>query len=300
MQPTAYSHASKHRSPLSPSACGTMTARHGMRTVSCPTQTMRPIVSRTAAYALASDLQSTICMLPEPAQPRVEPGWSGLYRIGGVCALLAGLFFAVGAALSVIIGPAPAESEAYVHSLAARPFVSRLDFAVFAASDVLLVPVSLALCLAIGPARRGAAVVGAALLALYAVVDLSVTEMSSLALVNLTQSYASANPALRGMYLAAADYARAAVPVGTFLSYLLSSVGLLIVSLAMRNGVFSRFTAWVGIVAAIEGIVAGFYVVVPTLALLLVPSLVAFAIWCVLVGGRLYKSARSIGAPLRA
>jgi len=216
------------------------------------------------------------------------PDWSSLYRIAGVCSLAVGSLLAFGVALSLVIGPAPAENEAYLRSLAARPLVSRLNFAAFAATDVLLPPVLLALCLALRRVSRGAAVVGAALLALYAVVDLCVTELSSLVLVNLTQAYAAAEPAQRATYLAAAAYARAALHVGTFLSYLVSSIGLLMVSLSMLKGVFSKVTAWVGIVAAMEGIAGAFYVVVPALALLLVPSLVAFAIWCLLAGRRLY------------
>ena len=75
-----------------------------------------------------------------------------------------------------------------------------------------------------------------------------------------------------------------------------SSIGLLIVSLVMLKGVFSKVTACAGIVASVEGIVGGFYMVVPALALLLVPCLIAFGIWSVLAGSTLYKlSARPAG-----
>jgi hypothetical protein len=84
-------------------------------------------------------------------------------------------------------------------------------------------------------------------------------------------------------------HALATIPIATFFSYLVSSVGLLMTSLVILKGVFNRPTALLGIVASIEGMVGSFYVFFPTLAGLLVPSLITFGLWALFAGTRLYK-----------
>jgi Domain of unknown function (DUF4386) len=223
----------------------------------------------------------------------VDPTWGGVYRLGGVCLFLTGLLFFAGAALSILIGPAPLGGEAYLNGVAAHPMLSRLNFGAFALTDFLLVPGLLALYLALRRIDKNAMLVAAGLIALYVVLDLAITELNSLTLVALTREYEAAAEAEKPAYVAAASYALATLPLGTFLSYVVSSFGLLIVSVVMLKGVFSRPTAWVGIVASAEGLVGGFYVLVPVLAVLLVPSLLAFGIWSLLAGTRLYR----LGAP---
>jgi Domain of unknown function (DUF4386) len=220
--------------------------------------------------------------------PKPDPTWTGVYRAGGLCLLLTGLIYLVGAASSILIGPPPSESEAYLKSLAGHASLSRLTFGLFALSDLLLVPGLMALYLALKHVAKNAMLVGVALMGLFVVLDLAITELNSLTLVTLTRHYALGDTAARSASVAAADYALATLPIGTFLSYLVSSVGLLIVSLTMLTGIFSRPTAYVGIVASVEGILGGFYVVVPALGVLLVPCLVAFGVWALLAGSRLH------------
>jgi uncharacterized protein YqgC (DUF456 family) len=63
----------------------------------------------------------------------------------------------------------------------------------------------------------------------------------------------------------------------------------------MLKGVFRRGTAYLGIVATSAGIVGGFYVVLPALGVLLSPCLVAFGVFLVLAGLRLYRLAAPSG-----
>ena len=62
----------------------------------------------------------------------------------------------------------------------------------------------------------------------------------------------------------------------------------MIVAIVMLKGIFSKVTAWAGIVACVEGIVGGFYVIYPPLAVLLVPCMIAYGLWGVLAGARLF------------
>jgi hypothetical protein len=113
----------------------------------------------------------------------------------------------------------------------------------------------------------------------------------------LAQHYAeSVGSVQQQTYVGAAAFALATLPLATFFSYVVSSIGLLIISVVMLRGVFSRITALAGIIASVGGIVGGFYVVLPVLALLLTPCLVAFGIWALLAGIRLLQLGNSSGA----
>jgi hypothetical protein len=125
---------------------------------------------------------------------------------------------------------------------------------------------------------------------LFLVLYLAITELNTLTLVSLTQHYTAAtSDAQRAAYVAAATYALATLPNATFFSYAVSSIGLLMTSLVMLKGVFNKPSALLGIVASLEGIVGSCYVFYSAFAALLVPSLIAFGLWALFAGTRLYK-----------
>jgi len=219
-----------------------------------------------------------------------DPAWQGVYRVGGVCLLLTGAIYLIGAVLSVMMGPAPSDGEKYLNSVAGHLHLAQINFGLFALTDFLLLPAALAFFLALKHIAKNAMLIASGLTALFIVLDLAVTEMNSLTLVTLTQHFAAAaSETQRAAYVAAADYALATLPIATFYSYVLSSAGFLITSIVMLKGPFSKPTAFLGITACLEGIVGGFYVVFPALAALLIPSLVTFGIWSFFAGSRLCR-----------
>lgn len=216
--------------------------------------------------------------------------YARVLRIGGVCLAAAGVCYLVSSVLSLVIGPAPGATELYLKGLAGHLVASQVNFGVWVLADVLLLPAARALYVALRPIARKAALVGSVLLAVFGVLDLFVTEIDSLILTGIATHYAAATTAAqRVLLVAAAARPLAVLPAATFFSYLISSIGLLIVSIVMLMGVFRRPTAVLGIVAAIEGLVGGLYMVVPALAVLLVPSLITFGLWALLSGWRLYQ-----------
>lgn len=232
----------------------------------------------------------------EEARMQADPTWKGVYRVGGICLLLIGVSYLIGAVLSIIIGPAPSGSELYLKSLAGHVMLAQVNFGLFALTDFLFLPAVLALYLVFKHLAKNPMLIAAVLLALFLVLDLAITEVNSLTLVSLTQHYTAAtSDAQRAVYVAAADYALATLPIATFFSYAVSSVGLLITSLVMLKGVFNRPTAFLGIVASLEGIGGSLYVFFPVFAALLVPSLITFGLWALFAGTRLYKLRAQLG-----
>jgi len=224
----------------------------------------------------------------EEARTRTDLTWKGVYTVGGIGMLLAGLVYIVSAVLSIVIGPPPSGGEPYLQGLTNHALVAQVNFGLWVLADLLLLPATMALYLVLKQFAKNAMLIAAGLMVLFAILDLGVTELNSLTLVALTHQYAAAaSDAQRAAYVAAADYALATLPIATFFSYLVSSVGLLIISIVMLRGVFSKPAAYAGMVAGVAGIVGGFYVLLPALALFLVPSLIAFGLWSLLAGARL-------------
>ena len=220
--------------------------------------------------------------------------WRGMYIVGGACLIATGLLFAIGAVLSIPIGPAPSDGERYLRALAQHIRLAGINFGLFTLTDFLLLPGVLALYIALKHTHKTVMLLAAALMMFYAVLDVAATELNSLTLVALARHYAaSESDAQRSMFVAASAYALASLPIATFLSYVVSSVALLMASAVMLKGAFSRATAYAGMVAGIQGIAGGLYVFLPALAAFLVPSLVAFGGWCVLAGLRLNRLATS-------
>jgi hypothetical protein len=90
--------------------------------------------------------------------------------------------------------------------------------------------------------------------------------------------------------VATANYALAATAVSApVYSVVISSFGTLITSLVMLKGVFSKVTAYLGIVASIVSFVYGISLFVPALAMSIVIAFVLAGIWSLLAGSRLCR-----------
>jgi hypothetical protein len=234
----------------------------------------------------------------EQVVSHVDPSWKGMYRVGGIGLLLFGLIYLTNLTLGVYWGiPGATDSVQYLQSLAAHPSIAQVSYGLFSLSDFLLVPAVLALYLALKHIAKNTMLLATALMAVFVVVDLAITEANSLTLVALTQHAATATSATeRAAYMASANYALATVALATCYSWVVSSVGVLIISIVMLKGVFSKLTAYLGIVVGILGTVVGFYVFVPALTLATLPVILAFGIWCVLAGRELYRLGKPQGA----
>jgi hypothetical protein len=221
-------------------------------------------------------------------------GWSaaerGPIRLGGMAMLLSGILVLLVAATSFVLGSPPSDSPDYFIALETNLGAARLTFGLYSLADLLMVVAVPGLYLAFRRVNKTALLAGLSLTAAYLVVDLGVTELNSLTLLRLADHLAvTAGAAERAAIQAAATYALATLPLATFFSYFVSSVGLLIVTLVMMRAGFGRWISLLGIVAYCEGIAGSFYVWIPALGPLLMPCLVAFGLWLILAGIRLVR-----------
>ncbi len=241
-------------------------------------------------------------ILRKASTTSVDHNWDRLYRIGGICFVLIGIWYVFANFWSLIVGiPSPgfatppvATDAQYFNVLANFPTASAVFYAGYSAADLLLFPAILALYVALKGVGKNLTIVAMALAAVWGIIDLGVTEFNSLVLVSLAQSYNTAtDAATKATYLAASNYALGTIPIATFYSYFIGSLAFLLASLVMFRGVFRFITAPVGIVANSLGIIVAFVLFDPAdLSSLTIPTLMIYGFWNILVGAQLYRLGR--------
>jgi hypothetical protein len=219
-----------------------------------------------------------------------------LYRVGGLSALLIGAGYVIIIGLYLPVGAPPNGGDAWLRYLDGKTAVWWAILALSVLTDVLFIPVALALYHALKEINRGAMQVAAALVGLFVALDLAVTWPNHAALIALSGQYASATgDAQRAAAVAAATYASTAAASGLEAVYSIAtlSVGILMIGFVMRTSVFGKVTAYVGIATGLFGIVAvaGPYLL-KSLSLAVIIASVLTTLWVVLVGYRLYQLGR--------
>lgn len=122
----------------------------------------------------------------------VDPAGKWLYRVGGICALVLGIAYLITIPLYAHVGAPPSGGEAWLKYLAEKTtkWWTILGLSVF--TDLLSVPVALALYLALQGVTRSAMLVATAFVGLFIVLDLAVTWTNYASLLTLSGNYAAA------------------------------------------------------------------------------------------------------------
>ena len=223
-----------------------------------------------------------------------DPDRIALFRAGGIAALALGACYLVITVLYSVIGLVPTETaESWLTYLDGKTAAWWGIVGLSALTDLLFFPVAAALYVALKPTNRNAMLAGAGLLILFATLDLAVTQLNFAALITLGGDYAAAtSDVARAAALAAASYPVAVFRSPLFAAYVIGipALGILVISLVMREGSFPRVTAWVGILVGLLGFVA---VVGPVVwgdaGIVAIATSVLTLIWVLLVGWRLLR-----------
>ncbi len=233
---------------------------------------------------------------PDPA----ASAWKGLYRAGGVAALLiVGLYFVEMMGVAVM-GTPPATREAWFALFGRYGTLGLLDAYLL---DAVAVAVSGGLFLALYGRLRHTQVAWATLAtgAAFLGITLYLTTNITFSMLFLSQQYAAAATDAERALCLAAGQAQVAVQNGTaaYLSFCFTAVAGLIFSLLMlRTPPFGKVTAWMGIVANVCQLVEPPTVLVPAdfyrslgVVLILV-SFVFYVFWYVGLAWTLFRLGR--------
>jgi hypothetical protein len=224
-----------------------------------------------------------------------EPAWRSLSRWAGISGLLFGAAYVVILGLYATVGAPPATPEAWLAYAAGKagPWWAILGLSVL--TDMLLVPFTLALYVALRGMDRSLMLLGAAFVALFVVLDLAVTWPNYAVRIALADDYASAtSEAARAADLGAVTYASAVLgsTLWAMYSIVTLSVGILVISLVMRQTTLGRAVSYVGIAIGVLGVVA---VAGPLVSSAFAPTIILASllttIWVPLTGYRLLRLA---------
>ena len=212
---------------------------------------------------------------------------SWLFRVGGLAALAIGIAYIVIIALYAFVGAPPVGAEARLDYLVGKTTAWWAIVGVSVLTNFLYVPVALSLYVALSGVNRFAMLMGVAFIGLFVILENAVNWTSYGSLILLSERYASAtSESQRAIVLAAATYASAVLesPLAAVWAIGTLSFAFLVIAIVMLKGVFSKLTAYVGIVTGVFGIAA-----VAGVGIAVILNAVAATIWLFLVGFRLYR-----------
>ena len=216
------------------------------------------------------------------------------YRVGGLSALAIGIGYLVVIPLFVAVGAPPSGGEAWLTYVAGNSTGWWAILGLSVLTDILFIPVAIALFLALERLGRSAMLLATAFVGLFVFLDLAVTWSNYAVLITLGESFAVATTdAERAADIAAATYARSVLESSLWgvYSIVTLAVGILLISIVMRRGTFSRTAGYVGVATGILGIasVAGQLLVPGSGTIIAIVASVLTTAWVLVVGYRLYR-----------
>jgi hypothetical protein len=222
----------------------------------------------------------------------VRSRWHGLYRIGAVAAVIMVVYIPIPIVLFIASPPPQTvlDSFALFQSNKLLGLVG-MDL-LYLLANVLAIPLSLAFYVALRRASESVMLVATAF-GLIAVAALFAAR-PAFEMLALSNQYAVATTEAQRTVLLAAGEAMLALPNGTAfqLHYVLGSISLLMTAAVMlRSDVFSKATAYVGIVSSVTGL--GLYVPKIGVAISIL-SVVGLWVWYILIARRFFQLSRGV------
>ncbi len=218
-----------------------------------------------------------------------DQAWRRLYRVGGVCGLLAFAIFMVAVVLVFTTPPLPLNGGADVlEYVAANRTMYMVKQVLWLAPGFLAMLVFLALYVALRDLDRSVAAIGGVVGVAGWALSFAwpTTGDGGPALVYLSDQYMAAGEAQRASFVAAAE---AFIALNNLPSALgvLQTAGVLILSIVMLRGVFPRSVAYLGIATGALGVVSE--ALRPVMGMGYALYGVLIVVWFGVIGWRLYR-----------
>jgi hypothetical protein len=221
--------------------------------------------------------------------------WKGLICVSGILLILNAVLSLALVYYGRILYSSgyPNDPEAYLQLIAHHQQLAAFTWSGWIVIDILPLPVIVAMYVVLQRHNRTLALLGSMLAIFYAIYDVGATELNSLTLVSLAHGYANATTeALRASFVAAATYGYHALPLQTVLSFALGPLGYLTWCVPMARSLFGRWSAIIGVIVSLIGLIGSASPVVPSSLIIgwcffLAPRLIA--LWTILLGVQLFR-----------
>lgn len=219
----------------------------------------------------------------------VDPAWKGAYRAGGLLLITAGIVLLVTLLSFFILQPQFGDPI----FLLENPLVIVVTITLFLASNILWIPGVPSLYLALKDVKKthmlmATVLAGVGLILIIASIRLYFS------LFTLSDAYkAAVTEAEKVTYVVATSLVEEALGLVSSLGSLLFSVAIIIISLVMLSGIFSKGVAYLGTITGTVGIIAWGIpegtLPEPLWMALVIISLFLLIAWSIVVGAKLYK-----------
>lgn len=231
-------------------------------------------------------------------EPNIEEvaRWKWLFKVAGAAALISVLLVLM-AIISHIVWPppewAPGAAIDWFIRFQNNWLLGLLGLDLLIVIGLVLgIPLFLALYLVLRPAGESALTIAIAFALIGTVLHL--TSNTAFEMLTLSQGYTAAvTDAQRAMFLAAGEATLSSYNGTAFhVSYLLGYIAKIIIgAIMLRSVVFSKATAYMGILAGVTGL----FLYLPTIGLIFsIVSVVIIAIWNAMIAYGFFKLERSI------
>lgn len=220
-----------------------------------------------------------------------DPSWRGLYRIGSVSAVLFVVFNIMALVLDLTAPPPVSDGAATLEFIAENRTIYILEQTLWLVPGVFAMIVFLALYVALKDLNKSYAALGALVGGVAWALTLAIptTSRGAHALVYLSDQYVAATTDAERSAFATAAEALIAQNNTPTVAGILTTVGILLISVVMLEGVFHRGVAYLGIATGALGIASeALRFVLP--AGYAVYGLLLFA-WFIAIGWQLYRLA---------
>lgn len=217
----------------------------------------------------------------------VAPEEKRLYQVGGISSLAIGLAYIIIIGLYAQVGAPPIGGEAWLTYLAGKTTLWWAIVGISVLTNFLFIPVALSLYYVLSRVNKITMLIAVAFVGLFVVLELAVNWSCYAVLLMLSADYAAAtNDLQRAAYVAAANVPSALIASPLALVYAIGtlSFGFLLISFVMRKSVFSKVTAYLGVITGILGMVA-----LAGVSIAVILNAVCATVWLFLVGYRLYR-----------
>jgi hypothetical protein len=259
---------------------------------------------------MAMSASAGLAMMNQAADTEtIDSAWRGLYRVGGAAALIAAIIFRrwLGAEVALFSAQGPPSTVIdwftllQSNRLLGLTFLDLLDIVNYALVGLMFLGLYAALRRANRSYMTLATMLGFVGIAVY------FASNQAFALLALSDQYAAATTdAQRSMFLAAGQ---ALLTMNDFLQgggginlsfYLVTLAGLIIAVVMLRSSIFSKVTAYVGILANVFGlgVILTLAFAPPMTFIPLSASAPFLLIWYILIGLKLLRLARHEGTAL--
>jgi hypothetical protein len=220
-----------------------------------------------------------------------ETRWKGLFRIVGILTIVLGIAWIAVTRLTSTLHASgqPNTALGYLRVFSQNQALAASAWILWIIADVLLIPVTISLYLVLRHVSKSLAVAGAIFALAFCIYDPLVTELQSLRLVSFSQAYAVATTeAVKVSIVANATIIVNALPLMTFLSFFIGSVGTFLFSIAMTKSAFGKALGAFGIITNMTAIIGSLYPLLSNppyiIALFFIISVPLVALWFISIG----------------